>query len=255
MRLVTVNSQETAFLAQEVKQKYERISGDELVITTYLARYEGLMEVIKAKTTCFDGVDIVSTGLLRKLLESGKNHEETTINRQFIDACYLFITDCECTRNQYIEKHGASADSKSEAKRIPAKLAWPFRGQQVHFSLRKDVLYFSLLLITTLLLWAIVPNWQYLLLQIPSRAPNYLWWVAEYPDGTKVYNHFRRYRTEKEVIDYFWGRGLEDGSHVGDCNAIYWVDDNRANVCYDTLDSIRRFEKEHGGKPEIKFDG
>ena len=98
-------------------------------------------------------------------------------------------------------------------------------------------------------------NWQYLLLQVPSPAPQLLWWVAEYPDGTKVYNNFRRYRTEQDVIDYFLGQGLENGKHDGDCNAIYWVDNNRVHVCYDTIESIRKFEEQHGGKPEIRFDG
>ena len=103
--------------------------------------------------------------------------------------------------------------------------------------------------------WAITANWQYLLLQVPTPAPKYLWWVAEYPDGTKVYNHFRRYRTEKEVLDYFLGRGLENGTHDGDCNAIYWTNNARLNVCYDTIETIQKFEKEHGGQPEIRFDG
>ncbi len=265
MRLVTVSPQETAFLAQEVKQKYETISGEELVITSYLARYEGLMEVIKAKTTCFSDVDIVSPGLLRKLLESGKNLESTTINRKFVDACYLFITDCEYNRIQYIEKFGTSAEHESgedETERgddqetgAALNLSWPFKGERLQFTLRKDLLYISMLCIAALLTWAVASNWQYLLLQVPSRAPNYLWWVAEYPDGTRVYNHFRRYRTEKEVTDYFWGRGIEEGTHKGDCNAIYWKDNTRINACYDTIETIRKFENEHGGKPEIRFDG
>ena len=53
MRLVTVSSQEARFLTQEIKQKYDVLSGEELVITSYLARYEELMELIKSKTACF----------------------------------------------------------------------------------------------------------------------------------------------------------------------------------------------------------
>ncbi len=80
MRLVTVSAREAAFLAQEVKLKYEALSGEVLVVTSYLARYEELMNTIKARTDCFNGIDIVSTGLLRKLLESGKRQESTKIN-------------------------------------------------------------------------------------------------------------------------------------------------------------------------------
>ena len=255
MRLVTVSSQEATFLAKEVKQKYDSLSGEELVITSYLARYEGLMELIKSKTSHAGEADIVSTGLLRKLLESGKRNESTHINRQFIDLCYLFITDGQYNRTQYTEKFGATLEHEASNGVSPPKVQWPYRGQRIHFSVPKDGFVFSIVLITTLLTWLIAANWQYLLLQVPSPAPQYLWWVAEYPDGTKVYNNFRRYRTEEEVMNHFLGRGLEDGTHSGDCNAIYWIEGNRVNVCYDNLETIRKFEKTHGGKPEIRFDG
>lgn len=255
MRLVTVSAREAAFLAQEVKNKYESLSGEVLVITSYLARYEELMNTIKAKTACFKGIDIVSTGLLRKLLESGKREEPTKINRQFVDACYLFISDCQYTRSAYNEKFGTPAIRESEQPPGSRTFHWPFKGQRVHFSVRKDIFIPVMFVFLAFLGWTLISNWQYILLQIPSPAPRYLWWVAEYPDGTKVFNHFRRYRTEKEVIEYFHGHGLNDGSRVGDCNAVYWSDDNRVNVCYDTTDTIRKFEEEHGGQPEIRFDG
>ena len=255
MRLVTVSPQETAFLAQEVKDKYETLSGEELVITSYLARYEGLMETIKSRTSSTTDVEMVSTGLLRKLLESGKRNESTNINRQFIDICYLFITDCQYTRSQYNEKIGSTTEHLSTNGSSTHTLNWPNKGQRIHFSMPKNAFYLSAFLLFSLLTWTISANWQYLLLQVPTPAPKYLWWVAEYPDGTKVYNHFRRYRKEKDVIDYFLGRGLEDSSRTGDCNAIYWSENNRVNVCYDTIETIRKFEEEHGGSPEIRFDG
>lgn len=254
MRLLTLNAEESSFLAREVKKKYEAISGEELVITSYLARYEGLSEIIKLKTHCID-VEIVSNGLLRKLLESGKNQESTKINRQFIDVCYLFITDCQHTRTQYNEKYSSSTEHRPKSSPSTSKLNWPFKGQQVRFSVRKDVFVLSMIIVGTLLTWTLASNWQYVLMQVPSPAPQYLWWVAEYPDGTKVYNSFRRYRTEKEVIDYFLGRYLEEGVDHGDCNAVYWSNNNRFNVCYDIIEKIRDFEEQHGGKPEIRFDG
>ena len=195
MRLVTVSAQEAAFLAHEVKKKYETLSGEELVITSYLARYEGLTKLIKTQTTCFDDVDIVSNGLLRKLLESGKRKESTKINRQFIDACYLFITDCTFTRDQHHAQFPQSieqdlVDSSSPAPRTIKKFNWPYRGKRVQFSLPKDGFLLTVLLAAALLIWALASNWQYILLQMPSPAPKYLWWVAEYPNGTKVYNNF-----------------------------------------------------------------
>lgn len=289
MRLLTVPQQEATFLTTEVKKKYENLSGEELVITSYLARYEELKTTIQSKTSSASSVDIVSTGLLRKLLESGKRNEATKINRQFIDICYLFITDGQYDRAGYNETFGVphdhpvnGADSTNEAdptnaaaptdepaltpetasipanaptNRNAASRHWPFKGQKIHFSARKDVFILIATVVTALLTWAIATNYQYLVLQIPSTAPKYLWWVAEYPDGTKVYNNFRRYRTEKEVIEHFMGLGLEDGSRNGDCNAIYWFNNNRVNVCYDSIETIQKFEEQHGGKPEIRFDG
>ena len=256
MRLLLVTSQEAAFLTQEIKKKYEELSGEELVITSYLARYEGLMDIIKTKTSSHGETEIVSTGLLRKLLESGKKLKSTNINRQFVDLCYLFITDGQYARAEYQERIGPATES-ANVNHPPnsSSLTWPFQGQHVHFSVPKDLFAASLLVITALLTWALIANWQFLILQVPSPAPKYLWWVAEYPDGTKVYNNFRRYRTEKDVLDYFLGREIEDGSWTGDCNAIYWSGNNRLNVCYDTIESIRKFEEQHGGKPEIRFDG
>lgn len=254
MRLLTLSPQETAFLTREIKQKYEDLSGEELVITSYLARYTGLVDSIKSNTQPANGSVVVSTGLLRKLLENGKNNESTHINRQFIDTCYLFITDCQYTRRQYNDIHGPSVET--ETGDIPTSSAkWPFKGERVHFSMRKDLFILSSLVIACLLTWTIVSNWQFILLQVPSPAPKYRWWVAEYPDGTTVYNNFRRYRTETEVIDYFEGRGIEDGTHIGDCNAILWTGDTRINVCFDSIEGIRKFEEQHGGKPEIRFDG
>ena len=292
MRLLTVSSQEATFLSREVKKKYEVLSGEELVITSYLARYEGLAALIKTKLDCFDGVDVVSTGLLRKLLESGKRHESTTINRQFIDACYLFITDCKFNRSAYTEKMVLPVEEapikeapikeapikeapikeapikeapikETPIKETPIKetpgdepssssLSWPFKGERLHFSVRKDTFFLSCLTLSALLIGVLAANWQFLLLQVPSPAPKYLWWVAEYPDGTQVYNNFRRYRTEKDVIEHFLGHGLEEGTRTGDCNAIYWTEGNRVNVCYDTIETIRKFEKQHGGNQ--KYD-
>lgn len=255
MRLLTISQQEASFLTQEIKQKYEALSGEELVITSYLARYEGLADLIKTKTQCFDGVDIVSTGLLRKLLESGKRNESTKINRQFIDACYLFISDCQSARSEYNKGSITSTEEEPPSSSSSHSLTWPFKGERIHFSLRKDGFILSVFVMTALVTWMLAANWQYLLLQVPTPAPKYLWWVAEYPDGTKVYNNFRRYRTEKEVIEHFLGYGLEDGTRTGDCNAIYWFDGSRVNVCYDNIENIKKFEEQHGGKPEIRFDG
>ena len=255
MRLLTLSSQEAILLTREIKGKYEALSGEELIITSYLARYEGLADLMKAKTQCFDGIDVVSPGLLRKLLESGKRQESTKINRQFIDACYLFISDCQFARTEYNERVGTSTDQEATNEASARSVTWPFKGEKINLSIPKDAFILSTLVVTALLVWVLAANWQYLLLQVPTPAPKYLWWVAEYPDGTKVYNNFRRYRTEKDVIDHFMGHGLEDGTRTGDCNAIYWRDGSRMNVCYDNAENIRKFEEQHGGKPEIRFDG
>lgn len=58
------------------------------------------------------------------------------------------------------------------------------------------------------------------------KGMRHTWWGCVYQDGTTVFNNFRSYRNEYDVMEYFTGQNR------GDCDSIVQSGGGWQNVCY-----------------------
>ena len=251
MRIIKISYEEINFLREEIKQKYELLTNEELVITTYQERFDKLVEIVNS-VSLVENKEFSSSGLFVKLLEPEiADDAVVSFNRGFLDACYRFISDGNLNRGQYL----ADSDSSFSYRPHHTRWGWSYGKKRIHLSIRRDVL--LLLFVSTLLFlglsWMTISNWQYIMLEIKGNrdGPKHVWWYAQYPDSTVVFNRPRRYRTATEVKDYFYGSTLRQGGQAGDCNALVFDIQNKkfSEQCFNSVEAIDRFEAEHGGKP------
>ena len=101
MKLITVWPDEMTMLRTEMGNLYETILSKDLVANSYLPRYEELSELISQKIKN-ESEEFVSPVLLRKLFYYELGDKSATFNKEFLDACYRFISDGECNRVEYL---------------------------------------------------------------------------------------------------------------------------------------------------------
>lgn len=65
------------------------------------------------------------------------------------------------------------------------------------------------------------------------------WWACVYRDGFTTYNNPRSYRKPGVVLNYFMG-------YDGDCDAFYYYNGGRYNLCYDSPHFAQRYAQQHG---------
>ena len=212
MKQVQVDEEELTFLRTRIREKYEAISGQDFIPTSYLGSYEGLCEAMEEQIPVPDQEEYVSAGLLRKLFYDTREDATTIFRTGFVNACYSFITDGKKTRQTVwkAQKPG------TVLKLVPR----PFIPKTP-----KQKRNWSIVAILAVLIVIVQPNLGLLDLRvipwiIHKQETMHTLWVCIYEDGTRVYNRPRSYRTSSEVQAYFTGKNRKRWKANGDCNAF-----------------------------------
>lgn len=257
MRIISINSEEIIFLKKKIKNKYIKLTNEELVVTTYPDRFEKLTELVNS-VSITDNKEFSSSGLFVKLFDPKISKDPTiSFNRGFLDACYRFISDGHLDREQYLKESKPAFTSPIVNQVSKPRPGWPFNGQKLHFSIRKDVVaLFSVLLISSIV-WYLTTNWRYIVNEFSgSVGPKHVWWHAEYDNSVYVFNRPRKYRTPEEVTDYFYGRSIREGEEAGDCNALLidFQKNEFRTACYNSVELLDNHEAKYG-KPLGVYKG
>ena len=101
------------------QRNIKRLTGEEVVIKTYLERYSGLEKLINEAIDDFvssrnlDRTEInVNKRLLRKLYQSLKKGESATFSISFLNACSIFISNQ--LYEDFLSKHTHPASEKED---------------------------------------------------------------------------------------------------------------------------------------------
>ncbi len=114
-KLRTVGAHELQWLRKRIIEKAHEKLEEIPVPNTNKEQYEELAALIRRETYNYDTQDL-STGILRKLFYYSKEKETERFNRVHLDTVYLYLTDGDARRNEFLN-HFPALKKKFVVKR------------------------------------------------------------------------------------------------------------------------------------------
>lgn len=187
---------------------------------------------------------------LRKLFyysDPNKSNVEVlpSFGELFLEGCYEYISEGEQTRESFLTVHLESESQQpGQGELVKSAGVKPSGFAKV----RKRFRYWlSLTFLLGFLLGGIIgfASGQETRFLVWLFDRKHIWWICEFEDGTLVYNNFRSYRSNKEVMAYFLGET------PGDCRSFTWKKTSAGKVkrhamCFDESNAKKNLAK-HGG--------
>ncbi|MEL7341814.1 MAG: hypothetical protein AAGM67_15135 [Bacteroidota bacterium] len=241
-RATAINQRETEQLRQAIEVKFlqECSHVTELKKNSYKENYRDLWQHMSLVVPSHK--EEFSISRLRKLFYDTPEQtgESKVFGEAFLDACYLYISHGEEDRSSFLHKGLFDQAASQNVSSLSTKFSqhhsrlgfWQIPRTKWLTGLVVGVCLGLFFTHSPRVLWWLV-------------QPEYVRWVCVYEDGTKVYNHFRAYRSQGEVESYFRGKSQ------GDCNAfaVKLMEDADAHTlvsfCFDPS-SAKEHQERHG---------
>jgi len=249
-RATAISAGEATLLRQAIEDRFLRDCPhvQQLKKNSYKESYRDLSQHLALVVPSHK--DEFSTTRLRKLFyysDPTKTKAEVlpSFGEMFLEGCYEYISEGDHTRDSYLNAHFQQKSAVEEEYKITDALA-PTKAPLLAELRPKIKAWFSPAFFIGLLLGALVgfsveQESRFLVWIFDLK---HTWWICEFEDGTLVYNNFRAYRSNEEVMAYF------RGETAGDCRAFTLVQTEekrarRLEMCFDEVNAKKNLAK-HG---------